>query len=65
MEIRQTVGVQKKLNVCSVIIDCNCKELRVNPIIKSRTRYYSSCKSRMRANVIGKGKNGKVVPVLK
>jgi hypothetical protein len=40
IEIRQTDIVQKEFNVSAVIIDCNCKEVPINSIIKSRTHYY-------------------------
>jgi hypothetical protein len=38
--IRQTDVVQKEFNVWAVIIDCNYKEVPINPIIKSKTHYY-------------------------
>jgi hypothetical protein len=38
--IRQTNLVQKEFNVWAVMIDCNCKEVPINPIIKSRSHYY-------------------------
>jgi hypothetical protein len=39
-DIRQTDVVQKEFNVWAVIIDCNCKEVPINPIIKSITHCY-------------------------
>jgi hypothetical protein len=44
--------VQKELNVGAVIINCNCKEVPVNPIMKSRTHYYLSCKPLISDNVL-------------
>jgi hypothetical protein len=34
--------VQKEFNMWAIIIDCNCKEVWINPIIKSRTHCYYS-----------------------
>jgi hypothetical protein len=34
--------------VSAVIIDCNCKEVPINPVIKFRTHYYSSRKPPIR-----------------
>jgi hypothetical protein len=39
IEIRQTAVVQKEFNVWAVIINYNCKEVPINPIMKSITRY--------------------------
>jgi hypothetical protein len=39
----------------AVIIDFNCKEVPVNPIIQSRTRYYSSPKHLIRHIMLGNG----------
>jgi hypothetical protein len=38
-DIRQIDGIQKEFNVWAVI-NFNCKEVPINPIIKSRTHYY-------------------------
>jgi hypothetical protein len=40
IEIRQTDVVKKEFNVLAVIIESNCKEVPINPIIKSRTHCY-------------------------
>jgi hypothetical protein len=39
-EIRQTDVVEKEFSVWAVIIDCNCKEVPINQIIRSRIHYY-------------------------
>jgi hypothetical protein len=41
---------QKEFNVWVVITDCNCKEVPINPLIKSRTHYYKSRKPLIRNN---------------
>jgi hypothetical protein len=38
------------------IIECNCKEVPINPIIQSRTRYYSSRKPLIHDNILQKAK---------
>jgi hypothetical protein len=40
-----------EFNVWAVIIDCNFKEVSLNPIIKSWTHYYSSCNSITHDNI--------------
>jgi hypothetical protein len=40
MEIRQTGVVEKEFHVWAVTVNCNCKEVPINPINKSRTHYY-------------------------
>jgi hypothetical protein len=49
-EIHQTDVVRKEFNVWAVVSDFNCKEVPINPIIKSITHFYSSRKPRTRDN---------------
>jgi hypothetical protein len=44
-------GIQKEFNVWAVTVNCNFKEVPINPVIKSRTHYYSSRQPRTRDSI--------------